>query len=250
MFPPAARLAVTVPGALDAWDRALRRFGRLSLAPPLEPAANAALTGTVVTQRLARWIATSADDLRGDRSLAAAFLADGKPLEAGMLLRQPQLAASLRHLMDSGLRDFYVGDLAAEIATGSEHAGGLLRADDLEAHTTEWVMPLKLRFDGVDVYTTPPNSQGLASLQILNLLSFLEGGRSEPGMACQLDAFVRARQRAFRDRDRYLSDPDHVTIPIERLLSPGTTPIAPQANHRLCQSQLHQLQEILYMFVR
>lgn len=234
--PPRGPLAVTVPGALDAWDRALGRFGRLSPASLLEPAADAALTGTVVTERLARWIAASADDLRGDRSLADAFLADGEPLEAGMLLRHPQLAASLRHLMDSGLRDLYVGDLAAEIAAGSRHAGGLLRADDLEAHTSEWVIPLQLRFDGVDVYTTPPNSQGLASLQILNLLSFLEGGRSEPGTARQLDAFVRARQAAFRDRDRFLSDPDYVAIPIEHLLSldyayqlasePPSTPLA------------------------
>jgi gamma-glutamyltranspeptidase/glutathione hydrolase len=217
--PARGPLSITVPGALDAWDVAWQRFGTAPLADLLGPAADAAANGIGVTPRLARWIASTADDLRDDPTLAEAFLPGGEPLPGGAILRQPRLAASLRRLIDAGLQDLYSGELASAVAQGCEDADGLLRASDLAQHTSEWIEPLRVRFDGVDVYTTPPNSQGLAALQILNLLSFLEGGRSQPGSARQLDAFVRARRAAFHDRDRYVSDPDHVSIPIDRLLS-------------------------------
>lgn len=217
--PARGPLSITVPGALDAWDTAWQRFGTAPLADLLGPAADAATNGVAVTPRLARWIASTAGDLRGDPTLAKAFLPGGEPLAGGAILRQPRLAASLQRLIDAGLQDLYSGELASAIAQGCEDADGLLRASDLAEHTSEWIEPLRVRFDGVEVYTTPPNSQGLAALQILNLLSFLEGGRSQPGSARQLDAFVRARRAAFHDRDRYVSDPDHVSIPIDRLLS-------------------------------
>jgi gamma-glutamyltranspeptidase/glutathione hydrolase len=217
--PARGPLSVTVPGALDAWEMAWRRFGTAPLADLLGPAAEAATNGVPVTRRLARWISSSADDLRSDPTLADAFLPGGQPLVESDVLTQPKLGAALRRLAEAGLQDLYTGDLASALAHGCEDRGGLLRASDLAEHKSEWVEPLRVEFDGVEVYTTPPPSQGLAGLQILNLLSFLEGGRGQPGSAQQLDAFVRARRAAFHDRDRYVSDPDYVDIPIKRLLS-------------------------------
>lgn len=217
--PAKGPLSLAVPGAAAGWDDASRRFGSIPVADLLRPAAKAAREGVEITPKLAEWMAKDRQLLSGDPGLATVFTEDGELLSAGATFRQPALAASLDRLADAGFTDFYHGELGEAIVRGTAEAGGLLTADDLKAHSSLWVQPVTTRFDGVQVVTTPPSSQGIAALEILNLLSLLDGGRAAPGSARQLNAFLEAKRLAYLDRDRYLGDPAHVTVPVEMLTS-------------------------------
>ena len=218
-MPQKGPLSMVVPGAAAGWDDASRRFGTIAVSDLLRPAAKAAYEGVEITPKLAGWMAKDRELLAGDPGLAAVFTKEGEPLPAGATLRQSALAATLDHIADVGFSDFYGGETGEAIARGVSEAGGLLTTDDLKAHTSIWVQPVTTRFDGVQVVTTPPNSQGIASLEILNLLSLLEGGRATPGSSRQLNAFLEARRLAYVDRNRYLGDPSHVSVPTDLLSS-------------------------------
>ncbi|MET7998929.1 gamma-glutamyltransferase family protein [Amycolatopsis sp. NPDC005232] len=212
-------LSLAVPGAAAGWDDGSRRFGSIPVADLLRPAAKAARDGVEITPKLAGWMAKDRELLTGDPGLATVFTEAGEPLPAGATFRQPALAATLDRLADAGFADFYRGELGEALARGTAEAGGLLTADDLKAHASLWVQPVTTRFDGVQVVTTPPNSQGVTALEMLNLLCLLEGGRAAPGSARQLNAFLEARRLAYIDRNRYLGDPAHVTVPVDMLSS-------------------------------
>ncbi|GGJ67115.1 gamma-glutamyltransferase family protein [Streptomyces brasiliensis] len=217
--PAKGPLSMAVPGAAAGWDHASRRFGSIPVPDLLRPAAKAARDGVEITPKLAGWMAKDRELLAGDPVLATVFTNDGELLPAGATFRQSALAATIDRIADAGFADFYRGELGEAIARGSLDAGGLLTTDDLKAHASLWVQPVTTRFDGVQVVTTPPNSQGVAALEILNLLSVLEGGRAAPGSARQLNAFLEARRLAYMDRNQYLGDPAHVTVPVDMLAS-------------------------------
>lgn len=217
--PAKGPLSMTVPGVAAGWDAASRRFGTIPATDLLRPAADVAATGVALTSKMAGWMGPERETLLGDPTLASVFTRDGELLAPGATFRQPDLAATLERLADAGLEDFYRGDVAEALARGCAEADGLLTAEDLRAYAPTWVDPLSTRFDGLQVVTTPPNSQGVAALEILNLLSLLEGGRAAPGSPRQLDAFLKAKALAFSDRDRYLADPAHVPVPVDLMLS-------------------------------
>jgi gamma-glutamyltranspeptidase / glutathione hydrolase len=218
--PARGPLAVTVPGAVAAWAAALERFGRRPLDRLLEPAARAAEEGVEVTARVAGWIAHNAADLAADPVLRARYLdGDGQPIAAGTTLRQPDVARTLRRLMEAGARDLYSGRVADEIDAAFRAADGLLRREDLAAFAPEWVEPVRLRHRGVDVLTTPPNSQGVAALMMLDALAALDP--PPPGTAGHVEALVRAKRYAFAQRDRHVGDPRFAAVPLADLLAPG-----------------------------
>ena len=211
-------LSVTVPGAVASWAAALERFGSRPLGELLEPAARAAEHGVPVTARLAGWIEASAAELSADPVLRERFLdGDGRPLRAGATLRQPEAAGALRRLIEAGAEDLYRGELADRIDAACRRAGGFLRREDLEAYAPEWVAPLRLSYRGLDVITTPPNSQGIAALMMLNALEVL--GRADPASPDHIDRLIAAKRFAFAERDRHVSDPRFVDVPVARLLS-------------------------------
>jgi gamma-glutamyltranspeptidase len=218
--PARGPLSVTVPGAVASWAAALERFGSRPLAELIEPAARAAEAGIEVTSRIARWIGDYAGDLAGDPLLRERYLDAGRAPAPGTTLHQPELAAALRRLIDAGAADLYRGELAQEIDAGMRAAGGFLRADDLAAFAPEWVEPVRLAYRGVEVVTTPPNSQGITALMMLNALTALAPG--EPGTAAFVEALVRAKRYAFAERDRHVGDPRFVDVPVQRLLAPET----------------------------
>jgi gamma-glutamyltranspeptidase/glutathione hydrolase len=218
--PARGPLSVTVPGAVASWAAALERFGSRPLGELLEPAARAAEAGIEVTARIARWIADNTGDLAGDPLLRERFLDGGHAPAPGTTLRQPELAAALRRLIDAGADDLYRGELAREIDAGMREADGLLRAEDLAAFAPEWVEPLRHAYGGVEVVTTPPNSQGITALLMLNALAALEPGA--PGTADFVEALVQAKRLAFALRDRHVGDPRFVDVPVDRLLDPQT----------------------------
>lgn len=223
-------LPVTVPGATAGWAAALERFGSRPLAELLAPAARAAEEGVEVTSRLAAWIEPAVADLAADPVLRRRFLtADGAGLPAGALLRQPELAHSLRRLMRDGAEDFYRGGLAEELDAAFRTADGFLRAEDLAAFEPSWDEPVRAAYRGLEVVVTAPNSQGVTALLMLNALAAIAPDGLPPGSGEHLEALIRAKRSAFADRDRLVSDPRFVAAPLAELLTPAHAQTALEA---------------------
>jgi gamma-glutamyltranspeptidase len=213
-------LAATVPGAVHAWQAASERFGSRPLAKLLEPAITAAASGVELTWRVAAWIDANSDALRADPVLRALFLDQaGLPKADGSRVALPALAATLERIAELGATDFYSGSTARSIDLAVREAGGLLRYEDLAAHSSSWVAPISTVHGPTRVHVPPPNSHGITALQMLNILEELRADQLPPGSAGQIDAIVSAKKLAFADRDRHIGDPEFVDIPLTDLLS-------------------------------
>lgn len=219
-IPPRGPLPVTVPGAVGAWQEALERFGRRPLSELLAPAAQAAHEGVEVSAGLAASLQDNRDELAADPLLRERFLdGTGRPLAVGATLHQPEVAGTLRRLIDHGARDFYGGVIAERIDAACRTADGFLRRDDLAGYAPRWVEPLRVPYRGLEVVTPPPNSQGITALMMLNILTVLDASRHPPGSADHIEALIAAKHVAFAARDRYVTDPDFLEAPVKRLLS-------------------------------
>ncbi|TVR51070.1 MAG: gamma-glutamyltransferase [Gemmatimonadales bacterium] len=221
-MPQSGPLAVTVPGAVSAWAATLERYGTLSLAEALAPAIQVADEGFVVTHTLAEDLE---DALRLNDAGQAIYAPGGEPLRAGEVLRNPALAQSLRTLAAQGPSALYGGSLGASLARFLEDEGSPLRLDDFQAHTADWTESISLDFQGRTVHTLPPNSQGMALLQMLAMAETRgigEGGGLDAARGPMdpdlLHTLVEAKKLAFADRDRWVSDPEMAPAPLERLL--------------------------------
>ena len=212
--------ALTAPGAVAGWMLALELAkalgGRLPLRTLLEAAIRHAGDGTAVTRSQARLTAEKLGELKDLPGFAATFLRDGKSPEAGAVCRQPALAATLDHLVRAGLTDFYRGDVGAEIAADLARIGSPLTRADLERTAATLAEPLSLTIDAGTLYNAPPPTQGLASLIILGLFARLRVTEAE-GFDF-VHALVEATKRAFRVRDRAVTDPDRLPALPERFL--------------------------------
>jgi gamma-glutamyltranspeptidase / glutathione hydrolase len=209
-MPSRGPLPITVPGAVDAWDQLLERFGRRTLADALEPAARTAEDGYALTGVNVRSIAAALDTF--DHAAREVFGAAGDP---GDTFRQPLLAASLRTLAAGGREAYYGGPLGEEIARAIQAAGGVMTADDIAAHRGDWVDPISAAYHDVDVATMPPNSQGITALIALNVLSSLDWPSEVPPMHAQIEAI----KVAWSERDRCVTDPDRGAADRANLLS-------------------------------
>jgi gamma-glutamyltranspeptidase/glutathione hydrolase len=166
------------------------------------------------------WIAQHRDALQADPVLSSQFLNRvGLPKSRGTRVFFPALAGTLERIAQFGASDFYSGSTARSIDFAVREADGLLRYADLVAHTSDWVAPISAVHGGATVLVPPPNSHGITALQMLNMLAEYGADRIPPGSVDQIDAIVRAKKLAFADRDRYLGDPEFVSIPIADLLS-------------------------------
>ena len=229
-MPQRGPLTIDVPGAVDAWVQLLDRFGRLSLADALLPAARAADDGYELTSITARAIATSLPAF--DDAASAVFSSAGGP---GEVFRQPLLAATLRALAEGGRDAYYGGPIGEEIAGAIQAAGGVMTADDIAAHRGDWVEPISTPYNGVEVATIPPNSQGITALIALNVLSTLDWPMDSP--IARLHAQIEAIKVAWSERDRCVADPDRGLADSSVLLSPThaqwlASRMAPDAAHR------------------
>jgi gamma-glutamyltranspeptidase len=211
--------ALTVPGAVDGWLEAHGRFGRLPLAECLRPAIDYARDGFPVGASLARFSVASLELLRAFPTTAATYLkGDGSPYRQGEILRTPRLADTLEVVAEGGRAAFYEGAVAREIGAFLARHGGVLSADDLAAHRSDWVAPLRVGYRGRTALAPPPNSQGLAALQILGLLDHLDLAALAGDPVAYVDRLVRATAIAFQDRDRHLTDPEHMDVDPQDLL--------------------------------
>jgi gamma-glutamyltranspeptidase/glutathione hydrolase len=218
-MPELGGVPVTVPGCVDGWFELHRRFGKLPMAKLLEPAIRYAREGHPVPPVIAFYWQ------RGGRRYAdfpewqATYAPGGKALRAGDVFRNPDLAATYESLARGGRDAFYKGQLAQRIATAVQKYGGGITVADLAAHTSTWVDPLSTNYRGWDVWELPPNTQGAAALQMLNMLERFDLKSMGFGTTATLHLMVEVKKLAYEDRARYFADPDFARAPLERLLA-------------------------------
>ena len=218
LVPPKGPWGVTVPGAVDAWVTVLERCGTRPLGELLQPAIGYAERGFPVSRQLAAAIAQEEQVFRGQPAAVAQFLPEGRPPQPGTILRQPALAATLRLIAERGPEAFYRGPIAEEIAAVIQAHGGAMTVDDLVAHRSDWVEPLRTTYRDVEVVELPPNTQGVTALELFNIVEGFPVAELGWGTPDLLHRFLEAKKLAFTDRDRYLGDPAFVAVPVERLL--------------------------------
>ena len=212
-------LPVSVPGAVDGWFELHERYGQLPMARLLQPSIDYARNGFPVSELIAYYFARNAERLREYPGFPETYMPNGRTPAKGERFRNPRLAATYAMIAAGGRDAFYKGEIARRIdAYMSEH-GGLLRYEDLAAHRSEWVTPVSSNYRGWDVYELPPNGQGIAALQILNILEGYDIAGMGFGSAEYIHVFVEAKKLAFEDRARYYADMDFADVPVERLLS-------------------------------
>ena len=232
-IPPRGYLSVnTVPGVVSGWDEAYR-YARSTMGHSLPwrdllgDAIHYAKDGFVVTPSVAKWEAINVDtsdkvyrNLQQFDGFRQIFLKpDGAPYQVGERLRQPELAQTLTQIAEQGAQVFYKGEIAEKIVNDLQAHGGLLTRRDFANHRADWVKPITVKYRGYDAYNFPPNTQGFASLEILNILNQFDVKALGEGSADYYHLLVEATKQAFADRDRYLSDPDFVKVPLDDLLS-------------------------------
>ncbi|MGA2566604.1 MAG: gamma-glutamyltransferase [Pseudolabrys sp.] len=215
--------ALTVPGAIATWmlaaEAAKANRGKLPLDLLLAPAIKHAREGYTVTRSQARLTVEKYAELETAPGFLQAFLVDGKPPEAGAKLKQSAFAATLEHLSGAGLDDFYRGDVGREIAVDLERIGSPVTRADLEKFEATVAEPLSVRIQAGTLYNSLPPTQGLASLIILALFDRLRVTQSESFE--HIHGIVESTKRAFRVRDRVVTDPDKITADLDQFLSPA-----------------------------
>lgn len=217
--PGSGILSVSVPGAVQAWEDALRRFGTTTLRQALQPAIGYAERGFPVSTRLSMDIAGEAKKVAADSALARTFLVDGAAPAPGTLLVQRELAATLRAIATGGAQAFYRGAIARQVAAFMEREGGLVTAADLAKHRSTWEEPISTTYLGKRVLAFPPNTQGTTFLQMLNLAELHDLTAMGRSSADYVHTLAEGAKLAYADRDRYIADPAFATVPVDRLLS-------------------------------
>ncbi|MBO9623853.1 MAG: gamma-glutamyltransferase [Sphingomonas sp.] len=211
---------LTVPGAIDGWRLAHERFGRLEWSALFEAAIGYAREGMPVSRSLADWTAQDEQILGKDRATAAIFLPGGRVPRDGQRLVQADLARALQQIAGQGARaGFYESDIAARICASLQPGGSPLAAEDFAAFRAEWVEPITAEYRGYRVHELPPNTQGFTALQILNLIGGYDVASWGEGTADYYHHMAEAVKLAFADREEWLTDPDFVDMPVERLIS-------------------------------
>jgi gamma-glutamyltranspeptidase/glutathione hydrolase len=218
-IPPYGPLPVSVPGAVDGWFELHGRYGRLPMADILAPAIAYARNGFPVSEVIAYYFGLSAAARQEFPGFAETFMTDGKMPREGEMFRNPRLADTYEAIARGGRDEFYQGDIARKIDAYMTEQGGLLRYEDLAAHHSEWITPVATNYRGWDVYELPPNGQGIAALQILNILEGYDIGAMGFGSAEYIHTFVEAKKLAYEDRAKFYADMDFAAVPVELLIS-------------------------------
>jgi gamma-glutamyltranspeptidase/glutathione hydrolase len=211
--------SVTVPGAVDGWAKLLERFGRLTFAEVLAPAIGYAEDGFPVTEWVAGLWAESERPLSRDPVAARTYLPGGHAPKLGEVFRNPDLAWSYRQIAAQGRGAFYKGEIARRILETSKGANGTMGAADLAEYSSEWVEPISTTYRGWTVYEIPPNGQGIAALEMLNLMELFPLGEYSHHSARALHVMIEAKKLAYADMLRYVADPKFSGVPVAGLLS-------------------------------
>jgi gamma-glutamyltranspeptidase / glutathione hydrolase len=213
--------AITVPGAVDGWQKLADKFGRKKLAEDLAAAIRTAQDGYPVTEWVAAYWAAEVDRLRGDEAAAGTYLISDRAPWMGEVFRNPDLVASLRQIAEHGREAFYKGEIANKILDSMKRHGGTMTAEDLAEYSSEWVEPISTTYRDWTVYELPPNVQGLAALEMLNIMEAFPLGQKDWGFGSTraLHAMIEAKKLAYADLARYIGDPRKQKLPVAQLLS-------------------------------
>jgi gamma-glutamyltranspeptidase/glutathione hydrolase len=217
-IPYRGELSVSVPGVVDGWAKLLERFGTITLARALQPAIEYARDGFAVSEIIAHQWQDAEGVLARDPAAASTFLPGGRAPATGEVFANPRLAASLEQIAAGGPDAFYRGTLGRAIVTDLERRGGLLTARDFAEHRSDWVEPLSTTYRGYQVLEMPPNTQGVAALEMLNILEGYDLKALGHNSAASLHLLVEAKRIAFADRDAYVADPDAVPADALRMM--------------------------------
>lgn len=218
-IPSFGPLPVSVPGAVDGWFELHSRYGRLPMKDLLAPTIEYARNGFPVSEVIAHYFQTNKKRIGHYPGFAETYMPGGDVPKKGEMFRNPRLANTLEAIAERGRDEFYKGDIAKKIDAYMAEQGGLLSYDDLAAHTSEWVTPVSTNYRGWDVYELPPNGQGIAALQILNILEGFDIASMGFGSAEYLHTLVEAKKLAFEDRAKYYADMDFADVPVDWLVS-------------------------------
>ncbi len=211
--------SVTVPGVVDGWAKLLSRFGTKKLSEVLAPAIYYAREGFPVPEWAATYWVADEENLKQDQSAATTFLIDGHAPRVGEIFRNPDLAYSLESVAAGGRDAYYNGAIAARIVALSAKLGGTMTTEDLARYSSEWVEPISTTYHGWTVYELPPNGQGIAALQMLNIMETFPLAHFGHNSADTLHAMIEAKKLAYADMRRYVADPKFSRVPVAGMLS-------------------------------
>ena len=212
-------LPVSVPGAVDGWFELHGRFGHLPMKEILQPTIDYARNGHPVHEFIQYGWECDVGRLAAYPGFAEQMTIGGRAPDVGELWRNPNLANTLERIADEGRDVFYRGEIARVIGEYMQENGGFLSYEDMAAHTSDWVEPVSVNYRGYDVWELPPNGQGIAALQMLNILERHDLSALGFGSANYIHLFLEAKKLAFEDRARFYADPDFMEVPVSALLS-------------------------------
>ena len=211
--------SVTVPGAVDGWAKAHDRFGKLPWNSLFVPAIYYAENGYSVPEIIHDFWRIGRSKLKQTQEAERLFLPGGKPPDVGDKFSNPDLGKTLRLLAEKGPREFYEGEISKAILKTSESLGGTMQAADLSEFSAEWVDPISIDYRGWKVYELPPNGQGMAALEMLNIMATSQPDKQGPQGTVELHKKIEAMKLAYTDLYRYNGDPRFAKIPVRGLLS-------------------------------
>jgi gamma-glutamyltranspeptidase/glutathione hydrolase len=211
--------AATVPGAVKGWEVLRNRFGRMSMADILQPAIQYAEQGFPVGEVVSVYWSDSEKALRSDSATALTYLINGKLPAIGDIFRNPDLAWSYRQIATNGAKAFYTGAIAQKLLASQRQHGGVMNAADLAEFDAEWVTPISTTYRGWTVYELPPNGQGIAALEMLNIMEQFPLASMGQNSVAALHYMIEAKKLAYLDMQRYDADPRFAKVPVTGLLS-------------------------------
>jgi gamma-glutamyltranspeptidase/glutathione hydrolase len=218
-MPVAGIDSVTVPGAVAGWDALHHRFGKLAWKDLFQSAISYAEDGYPVPEVIASYWKDSAEWLAHDKEARRVYLPGGKPPAVGQVFQNHDLAKALQLVAENGADAFYKGEIARAIVNTSKSLGGTMAADDLSEFTPEWVEPISTTYRDWTVYELPPNGQGMAALEMLNIMETAAPSPDGPLSVAELHKKIEAMKLAYADLGRYNADPRFAKVPVKGILS-------------------------------
>jgi len=218
-IPAYGPLPVTVPGAVDGWVKLHEKFGKLKFKSLFEPTIEYAEKGFPITETIAYYLDKSQKRFEHYPNFSEVWIKNGRMPKKGEIFKNPQLANTLRIIAEKGRAGFYEGEIAQTMANFVQAQGGFLTYDDLAGFHSEWTQPVSSNYRGYDVWELPPNGQGIAALQILNILENYDLKKMGLFSSEYIHLFTEAKKIVFEDRAKYYADPNFSNIPVNELIS-------------------------------
>ena len=218
-IPTFGPLSVSVPGCVDGWFELHAKFGRLPMKEILKPTIDYAQAGFPLTEVITATFLQGLSQLSKYPNVKETYTPNGEVWKKGDIFRNPLLAKTLQLIADKGRDEFYKGSIAQAIADHMKSQGGFISYDDLASHTSDWIEPVTTNYRGYDVWELPPNGQGIAALQMLNILEHYDMKSFGFGSPEHVHYFVEAKKLAFEDRAKYYADMAFSHVPVQSLIS-------------------------------